>query len=462
MRDAGMTGMAIVDAVSGNTGLPQAVIMLALLGLAAVKLLAITARDDVAKHFEIRLFAVALLLRFTASLALYDFGLVDIIKDEDGYGWLNGALLYQDWVRRDLSMLDLPQEWAYAFVETLGTLGYANLVGTVFYLTDLPARLPAAVISNVCGAATAVFVYRSAALYFSRWVAVRAAWWVCFMPSLIVWSAQTLKEPMVILLETLALYGCLQLRKSGFSVGRIFLCVVSVLALVAFRVYAAYITGAVVVGALLVPRIGKPTNASVSGLAVAAVMAAVLFSTGVLAEHLSSMEKFDLHQIQEIRDYTARTTGSGVRLDYDLQTPRGFAMSVLVGGANLLLAPLPWQLGGASLRMVLTVPDVAVWWWLLCAGALPGLAWSVRRRLFETMPLLLFLAAMGGLYSITFSNVGLAYRYRATLMPSLLVFAMVGFEQRRLKRALVRESNARHMTALRMRRSPAVIGTFAP
>jgi len=457
-----MTGIAIVDTVSGNTGLLQALIMVAILGLATVKLIAITARDEATKHFEIRLFAVALLLRFAASLAIYEFGLVGIIKDEDGYGWLNGALVYQDWVRRDLSLLDLPHEWAKAFVEMFGTLGYANLVGTVFYLTDLPARLPAAVISNVCGAATAVVVYRMAVLFSSHWVAIRAAWWACFMPSLVIWSAQTLKEPLVILFEALAIYGCLQLRKSGFSVAGMFLCIVSILVLVAFRTYAAYITGAVVVGSLLVSRPGVAKTTSVSGLAVAAVMASVLLGTGMVAGHLSSMEKLDLHQIQESRDYTARTTGSGVPLDYDLRTPQGFGMSVLVGGANLLLAPFPWQFGGASLRMVLTLPDVAIWWWLMFAGALPGLAWSVRRRLFETMPLLLFLAAMGVLYSISFSNVGTAYRYRATLMPSLLVFAMVGFEQRRLKRKRVGESNARHMASLRMRRPAIPAAPFAP
>jgi hypothetical protein len=112
--------------------------------------------------------------------------------------------------------------------------------------------------------------------------------------------------------------------------------------------------------------------------------------------------------------------------------------------------------------MVLTVPDAALWWWLFVAGSLPGLAWGIRRRPQELMPLFLFLTAMGVLYSITFSNVGLVYRYRATLMPWLLVFAMVGFEQRRLRRERAREAMARHMASLQMRRFPAPIGTFAP
>ena len=179
-----------------------------------------------------------------------------------------------------------------------------------FYLTDLPARLPAAVISNVCGAATAVVVYRAAALLFSHWVAVRAAWWACFIPSLVIWSAQTIKEPLVILFETLAIYGCLQLRKSGFSVARMLVCVTSMLALVAFRTYAAYLTGAAVVGSLLIPGRGRTKATPVSGLVVAAVMAAVLLGTGMAGAHLSSMEKFDLNQIQ--RDARLHCPNDGV------------------------------------------------------------------------------------------------------------------------------------------------------
>ena len=48
------------------------------------------------------------------------------------------------------------------------------------------------------------------------------------------------------------------------------------------------------------------------------------------------------------------------------------------------------------------------------------------KRALDVMPLLLFLLAMGTLYSLIFSNIGLGYRYRATLMPWLLIFAMVG------------------------------------
>ena len=71
---------------------------------------------------------------------------------------------------------------------------------------------------------TAVFAYRLARSIASDWVAWRVGWLTCLFPIMIIWSAQTIKEPFVILLEVLALYGCIQLRISKFALRHILLC----------------------------------------------------------------------------------------------------------------------------------------------------------------------------------------------------------------------------------------------
>jgi hypothetical protein len=48
--------------------------------------------------------------------------------------------------------------------------------------------------------------------------------------------------------------------------------------------------------------------------------------------------------------------------------------------------------------------------------------------------MLYFVLGLGMLYSLMFGNVGLAYRHRAQLLPFLLMLAVLGLEQRRLKR----------------------------
>jgi len=128
-----------------------------------------------------------------------------------------------------------------------------------------------------------------------------------------------------------------------------------------------------------------------------------------------------------------------------------------------MLAPFPWQLGGGSVRMVLTTPELIVWWWVFFVGVLPGMWHAIRTRFNEIQPLLFFLIGLGVLYSLMFGNVGLAYRQRAQLLPWLLIFAMVGLEERMRRRIAKRSTHtaairSSHGIAIPAQNSPAPIG----
>ncbi|MBK7598951.1 MAG: hypothetical protein IPJ07_10685 [Acidobacteria bacterium] len=86
--------------------------------------------------------------------------------------------------------------------------------------------------------------------------------------------------------------------------------------------------------------------------------------------------------------------------------------------------------------MLLTAPELFFWWWLFFAGFAPGFYYAVRNRFSEVQPLVLFIVGLGLLYSLMFGNVGLIFRQRAQLMPWMLVFAVVGLEQRAIKKIL--------------------------
>ena len=58
----------------------------------------------------VTLHSAALLARFVASLLIYEFGLLDVIKEEDSWGWMGGVVLHGDWVRRDLSIFEVAYE----------------------------------------------------------------------------------------------------------------------------------------------------------------------------------------------------------------------------------------------------------------------------------------------------------------------------------------------------------------
>jgi hypothetical protein len=175
-------------------------------------------------------------------------------------------------------------------------------------------------------------------------------------------------------------------------------------------------------------------------VAIAVLVIPLAVSSGILVRSEAQIERFDLNSIRTFRRNIATGSGSGVTTNYDFNSPVGLVTGTAVGAAHLLLAPFPWQLGGASLRMLLTLPEVLVWWWLVFYGLLPGLWLAIRKRFSEIQPLLIFIAGLGLLYSMLFGNVGLIVRQRAQLLPWLLIFALVGLEQRRLKRALKQQA----------------------
>jgi len=381
-------------------------------------------------RYQMRLFLAAFLVRFLFSIAIYHFGLIKILKDEDSSGWVLGFPLLEQW--RGIDLFDLP-------VRLLGAYhgqhqGYRYLMGVLFLLTNEPHRMTAAVLNCFFGALTVVFTYRLTRTLFSEWVAYQVGWWSCFAPSLIVWSAQTVKEPVVILLEAIGLYGCVQLKRGGASVRHLVLCALATLLVIPFRFYAAWVIGAAILFSLLLPHVAMRRMNLGSAILVTLLVLPLVFSSGILARHEAVLNRYDAKAIQSYRRGLAEGAGSGYEMNYDVQSTGGFSASVLIGGAHLLMAPFPWELLGGSARKLSTAPELIVWWWVFVAGVVPGAWFCIRRRFSDTQPLFFFCFMLGLLYSLTFGNVGLVYRQRAQLLPWLLIFALVGLEQRALRK----------------------------
>jgi hypothetical protein len=408
-----------------DTGLVSGIALFFGFGLAGVILLGVSRRDAVAQQQQTNLFLVGFVVRFLLSLAIYQFGLIDVLKDEDGSGWVVGRSIQQGWVRSGASVLDLP--WLLAETFQGDNRGYWNLLGAFFFVTDQPSRMSAAVLNCFCGAMTVVLVYRIGDLLFGRSVANRAAWLTCLFPSMIVWSAQTIKEPIIIFLESVVLYGCIQLRRSDFSPRYALLTLAACVMIFPLRFYAAYIAVVSVSLALLIPKMNSKRGISLLWV----LMVPLFLLTAYLLQRESRLERFNLQQIEAMKEYGGKAEGSGVAMDYDLQSPSGLGIALAIGAIHLLFAPFPWQMGGGSLRMLLVGPEVLVWWGIFFYAVIPGMRYCIRKRFVDVLPVLLFLGGLGLLYSLTFSNVGLIYRQRAQLLPYFFIFAAVGFECRK-------------------------------
>lgn len=384
-----------------------------------------------------RMFLTAFVVRFALSVVIYQFGLVSVLKDEDASGWVAGPIIAQSWSDKDHSLVEIIGivVGAAGLRENHSYSGYFHLLAIYFYLNNAPYRLVAAALNCLFGAVIPVMVYSTAKILFTERIARHAGWWACLMPSLVIWSAMTIKEPVVICLETIALYACAHLRKRSFSPGHFVLALSCVALLLPFRFYASYLIGMALLLSLFVPDLNSQGR-TISGLLLGGAAVALMMASGWLAHAEERFDRMGLDQIEAVRTYSASVGGSASAVQTpSIRSEYGMLIGLSVGALHLLLAPFPWQLGGGSIRMLLTLPELLVWWWLLFYGVLPGLVWVLRRQLVDNLPMLVLLLGFGSLYSLTFGNVGLVFRQRAQLLPWLLILAMVGLELHRQRRA---------------------------
>jgi hypothetical protein len=147
----------------------------------------------------------------------------------------------------------------------------------------------------------------------------------------------------------------------------------------------------------------------------------------------------NLQQLQAMRSDAAQSAQSGFGQDTDVSTPTGFLAAIPLGLAYLILAPFPWQL--TSLRQMITLPEMIIWWASIPLLAL-GLWFALKHRLREITPILIFTSLLTLCYSILQGNVGTAYRQRAQLLVFYFVFVAIGFvlmQEKREERARKRK-----------------------
>jgi len=166
-----------------------------------------------------------------------------------------------------------------------------------------------------------------------------------------------------------------------------------------------------------------------------------------------------LERVQRSRSNAAMSAQSGFGRDVDVSTTEGALSTIPVGLLYLLFAPFPWQL--TSLRQSITLPEMIIWWASFPLLIL-GLWFSIKYRLRQISPILIFTLMLSLAYSVFQGNVGTAYRQRAQLLVFYFIFVAVGYvlllekrEERKRQNLLEKEQavTARIASALR-RRNP--------
>ncbi|PYS24655.1 MAG: hypothetical protein DMF72_04265 [Acidobacteria bacterium] len=385
-------------------------------------------RLNVDTNFLLRLFICAIAVRILIGTLIYFFNLHEFFGgDANTFDFFGNALL-QSWEGDKYS-----QYFVDLFSGGGANSGWGMLyVVAVIYKVVGRNMLATQYINAVLGASTAPITYLMALEIFpSRKVARGSALLAAFFPSLVLWTAQGLKDGPIIFLLCVSMLATLKLGMR-FSVKYLIALILALFALMTLRFYIFYIVAFSIVCALIMGRQRLSGQALIRQFIIMFVIGSALAFFGVARLASRQIDTYgSFKTLQVMRSDASQSAASGFGQDIDVSTPEGALSAIPIGLAYLLLAPFPWQFG--SLRQMITLPEMMIWW-----SAIPflvfGLWFTIRHRLREVAPILIFTTLLTISYSIIQGNVGTAYRQRAQLLIFYFLFVAVGFALLKEKR----------------------------
>lgn len=383
------------------------------------------ARGGTDTRFLLRLFVGALIVRWIIAYLIYSKNLQNFFGgDAVSYDFFGNALCD---VWRGIGDRNAP--WLLSQIDLRRSgWGMPYYVASIYYIIG---RNPFAIqlINAGLGAATCVVVYKIAqSVYPEQRVARVAAILTAVSPSMILWSAQGLKDAPIVFCLCICMNVALRLRER-FQFKRIALLLVFLVCLYSLRHYAAYIVF-IATGGMLVFAAKKftPTKILQGGVLVIVLgIALSYFGAGDIAP-----TALDLKRMQAARVWSAGASNSGFGADVDITNPAAALGFLPVGILYVLFAPFPWMIN--NLRQLITLPELIVWWAFIPL-LLRGYWFSIKHRLRETFGICVFTIGLTLAYALFQSNVGTAYRHRAQLFGFFFIFISIGLEQRRAAKA---------------------------
>src|SRR5882762_2950170 len=403
--------------VAPADGAPAALFMLPLCALTAWGIFLI--KDD--RRFLLRLFVSALLVRVLLGTLIYGFRLQEFFGgDALTYDFFGNALVnVWEGNKNFQGAIDI-------FSAGGGGSGWGMLymVASIYKVIGRN-MLAVQYVNALVGAATAPLAYMiSLEIFPHKRVARICAVLSGFFPSLVLWSSQGLKDGPIVFLLVLSMLATLKLG-NRFSVKYLTALAFSLCCLITLRFYVFYIAVLAITVAFILGRRRLTAQTFARQLLIMIVIGVALAYFGVSRYANQQFDAYaNVHQLQLMRLDSSRRAGSGFAEDVDLSSPEGALSALPLGLSYLILAPFPWQL--SSLRQSITLPEMIIWWASLPLIVL-GLWFSIKYRLREVAPIIIFMTLLTLTYSILQGNVGTAYRQRAQLLVFYFVFVAIGY-----------------------------------
>jgi len=393
------------------------------------------------KQFVTNVFLLGLGLRMTFGLLVHlgdwrqFFG-----GDAITYNF-NGSALIDHW----LYNVPLSDDLIYqTSLEASTGWGMNYFVAAIYYVLGKNI-FAAQSICAVFGAATAPLVYSCArTIYKNENVARTAAVAIAIFPSFVIWSGQLLKDGLLVFMIVLAMTMVMALQKQ-FSITALIILLVCMFNILTLRFYVFYIVFLATAGSFIVGASASHVSI-LRRTVILALLASGLIYFGIARKASQEFDRYgSLERIQLGRTDLMRSASSGFGEDVDVSTTSGALWAIPVGFAYLMFAPFPWQT--SNLRQAIPIPEVLLWWAMI-PFLVSGLIYSVKNRLRDALPILLFSLLLTISYSIFQGNVGTAYRQRTQIQVFLFMFIAVGWTLRKEQKEnerLLRAATQRHI-----------------
>ncbi|HEX8070873.1 MAG TPA: glycosyltransferase family 39 protein, partial [Pyrinomonadaceae bacterium] len=313
---------------------PPALLLCA--GLAVAAGFFIGRHEGAERRALLALFVGALLVRVLVATIIFVFDLQNffggdaLTYDELGY------TLLRSWRGET-------RAWAVYLEGARDFLGMPYYVAAVY---SLVGRNPLAVqlVDAVLGAATAPTVYLCARRIFNNLrVARLSGLLVAFFPSLVLWSAQGLKDGPIVFLLALAMLATLRLGEA-LNVRDFALLFGALLGLLSLRFYIFYMLLIAVGGAFVIGMRQLTAQNIMRQVMLVVGMGVALTYWGVLRTAGAQLGQYGtLETVQRSRLDLAQSAESGFGKDVDVSTTEGALSIIPLGLVYLLFAPFPWQ-----------------------------------------------------------------------------------------------------------------------
>jgi hypothetical protein len=281
-----------------------------------------------------------------------------------------------------------------------------------------PSRAALSILVGVAGALSATRVYRLGKEIFGEPAGLWAGWMAACWPSLIVWAAQGVRDPLVIWLWCEVGLAIVRVCRGRALPGLAGLAL-AIYGLTLLRPYAAALAAT---GACLPCVLAFGGRAKGLKLVAAGVVGLSLLAGGLGFLGSSYMAGKDLEVAAGIRE-SFRGGGSSFAGEADFSDYSSALRYLPVGVAYFIFAPFPWQTGSALQMSALVEQPI---WYLALALAAYGLVAGVRRLGAEAfigagvaLPAILF-------YGLVMSNIGTGFRDRAQLTAIVFAYAANG------------------------------------